>query len=232
MKLHQCRQGSAQWLQLRAGIPCSSDFHRIITPSGKPSSQQEAYKFTLLAERILGRPLIEHVSWAMERGSNLEQKAVEYLEFQLDAQTEEVGFITDDDERWGTSPDRLLGDEELLEIKCPDVPRHMMNLMNQGAALKEYAIQTAGQLWITGRQRAWLCSYHPDLPIALYPIERDETFITLLSAEVVKFSAALESLCREAKDRGYFRLSSIREPQESEQDIQIKILKRSLAEAK
>ena len=117
---------------VRAGLPTASAFDKIITPSGKPSKQAEAYKFRLLAERILGHPLEDRkFTWAMERGSALERKAVEYYEFQTDYQTIPAGFVTDDNERWGASPDRLVGDSGCLEIKCPEIDQHMMYLMRE-----------------------------------------------------------------------------------------------------
>lgn len=212
MKHHRSKQGSQEWLALRSGIPCSSQFHRIITPTGKPSSQAESYMFALLAERIMGKPLVEHVSFVMERGSSLERKAVQYFEFEADLETEDVGFLTDDEERWGTSPDRAVGARDFLEIKCPDIGRHMMNLLAAGSAAKEYFIQVQGQLWIGERDRTWLLSYHPDLPYALYPVERDADFIEKLSTEVREFSDRLESMARLALERGYFHDASIRKP--------------------
>ena len=188
--------------------------------------------FALLAERILGKPLVEHVSWAMDRGEELELKAVQYFEFQTDVQTEQMGFLTDDEERWGTSPDRSVNADEFLEIKCPDIRRHMMNLLDAGAAVKEYWIQTQGQLWIGERKRTWLLSYHPDLPYALYPIERDDKFIEVLDKELHTFSERLEALSALAKDRGYFRRDSIREPKESLQERQVRILEESLLSLK
>lgn len=228
MKVHTCKQGSREWLQLRAGIPTSSQFDRIVTPTGKPSSQAEAYMFTLLAERILGRPIVEHMSQAMERGSHLERKAVEYFEFLTDVSTEEVGFLTDDDERWGTSPDRVFKDG-FIEIKCPEAKRHMMNLLAPESAKREYFVQTQGQLWIGEGQRTSLLSYHPELPYALLTIERDKDFIQKLETEVRAFSDKLETLAAVAMDLGYFREGSVHRPKESLQDAQVRILKESLA---
>jgi hypothetical protein len=232
MKIHRCKQGSFEWSQKRAGIPCSSAFHRVITLTGKPSSQADPFLFDLLAERILGHPLDEYISFAMERGSELEHKAVQYFTLVTDRETEEVGFITDDDERWGTSPDRSV-DDGFLEVKCPQIPRHMMNLMAPEAAKKEYWIQTQGQLWIGERERTWLLSYHPDLPYALYAIERDETFIKRLSVEVSAFSDRLEVLADLAVKRGYFRGDSVRRRSDNFEERRLtELLKASLIQLK
>jgi hypothetical protein len=232
LKVHACHQGSQEWLYLRAGIPCASQMHRIITPTGKASTQAETYKFELLAERILGRPLVEHISWAMDRGSALEKKAVQYFSFETDYKTEEVGFITDDLERWGCSPDRLVGEHSLLEVKAPEIAEHMQNLLQDGHAYKKHFIQVQSQMWIAERSEAWLLSYHPDLPWSLQRVNRDDKFIAILVPLVEKFCNELEQLSQYAKERGWFRKNSIREPKISAQDELIKAMKESLIATK
>src|SRR5262245_45091449 len=119
MIIHDVVQGSTSWLQLRAGIPTASQFDQIITPSGKPSKSAERYMLTLLAERLMGHPITENVSMWMKRGSEMEADAVAFYQLQTDSDTVPVGFITNDEGTIGASPDRLVGEEGLLEIKCP-----------------------------------------------------------------------------------------------------------------
>ena len=226
---HAVPQNTPEWRELRAGIPTASAFDRIITKGGKASTQQEKYKYQLLAERILGRPLEDApFSWAMERGSSLEKKAVEYDEFQTDIETIPAGFCTDDQERWGCSPDRFVGDTGLLEIKCPEIAQHMMYLMKEGSAYEDYKIQAQGQLWITGRLWVDFLSYHPDLPWALVRVTEDDEFIAAIAEKVGKFSEDLEALVARAQEMGWFRQDSIRTPKESATDNLLKALKDSL----
>src|SRR5215510_5138122 len=96
MIVHDCKQGSQKWLELRAGIPTASQFSQILTATGKPSTSAERYLFTLLAERLMGHPIIEHVNFWMTRGSEMERQALQFYEFQRDIETAAVGFITDD----------------------------------------------------------------------------------------------------------------------------------------
>ncbi len=190
---------------LRAGIPTASQFDRIVTPSGKESGQQEDYKFLLLAERMMGEPKDDKFTWSMERGSILEKKAVSYYECQRDLDTVAVGFITNDEESWGASPDRFVGDLGLLECKCPELETHMQYLMREGSAYKKYKVQCQGQLWVTGRQWVDVLSYFPGLPWALQRIERDEALIAALETEVPKFSVDLEELCESARQKGWLK---------------------------
>ena len=218
---------------LRAGIPTASAMDRIVTKSGKDSSQAEKYRFLLLAERIMGRPIEDkRFTWSMERGSILEKKALQYYRFETDYETTAAGFITDDLERWGASPDQFVGEKGLLEVKCPEIDAHIGYLMKVGSAYEDYKVQAQAQLWICEREWVDFLSYHPDLPWSLVRVERDDRFIGLLSKAVRTFSDELELLSIQAKERGWFRLDSVRQPQESEQDRMVRAMKESLIELK
>jgi len=202
--VHSVTQGSADWLKLRAGIPTASAFDNIVTPTGAKSKSRERYLHALLAERMLGRPLTEHVSEWMARGSTAEAEAVAYYELQVDAATTPVGFITNDAKTIGASPDRLVGDDGLVEIKVPKDHVHVGYLRLKKAD-KTYFPQLQGQLWITGRKWVDIMSYHPELPTALVRVERDEKFIKTLEEEVTAFSEELEKLAESFAARGWIK---------------------------
>ena len=116
---HDVAQYSEEYDRLKLGIPTSSNFHKIITPQGRPSKQWREYACVLIAERILQRKIEFYNSPAMERGLIVEAEAADWYEFDQDVTVQRVGFITDDDHTVGCSPDRLVGDDGLLEIKAP-----------------------------------------------------------------------------------------------------------------
>jgi YqaJ-like viral recombinase domain len=116
---HDVAQYSDQYDRLKLGIPTSSHFHKIITPQGKPSKQWREYACMLIAERILQRKIDLYKSLPMERGLIIEAEAADWSEFDQDVTVQRGGFITDDNRAIGCSPDRLVGDEGLLEIKAP-----------------------------------------------------------------------------------------------------------------
>lgn len=192
MIVHDVKQGSTAWLKLRAGIPTASEFHQIITPTGQPSKSAERYCCDLLAERILGRPLEQYVSLAMERGSELEAEAILAYEFERSLDTEVVGFVSDDLRKFGASPDRLVGDDGLLEIKCPGAGVHVGYMLLKPADRRYYP-QIQGQLWISGRKWVDIMSYHPEMPRAIVRVQRDESYIEALSLAVICFWEHLES---------------------------------------
>src|SRR5438270_4031477 len=111
---HDVAQYSEVYELLKLGIPTSSNFHKIITPQGKPSKQWREYACVLIAERILQQKIEFYNSPAMERGLIVEAEAVDWYEFDHDVTVQKVGFITDDNYTMGCSRDRLVGDEGLL----------------------------------------------------------------------------------------------------------------------
>src|SRR5260370_15029419 len=113
---------SEEYDRLKLGIPTSSHFHKIITPQGKPSKQWRQYACVLIAERILQRKIDLYQSLSMERGLIVEAEAADWYEFDQDVTVQRVGFLTYANHTIGCSPDRLVGDEGLLEIKAPPPP--------------------------------------------------------------------------------------------------------------
>ena len=229
MIIHDCSQGTTEWLDLRAGIPTSSDFDKVLTPGGKPSKSAEAYLYALLAERMMGHPRIEYMSRWMNRGSQTEAEAVSFYELQRDCETVKVGFITNDAGTIGTSPDRLVGNDGLLEIKVPSEAVHVSYLLRSGSAYDSYKVQTQGQLWIAERQWNDLLSFHPEMPPAIIRIERDEPFIFLLASALTAFVEELERWTGVLAERGWMNGQACK-PQFSEQERLVHALKESLVE--
>lgn len=204
MKIHDVPQGSTAWLKLRLGIPTASSFDRIVTPGGKPSTSQDGYLRELLAEVIMGRPVeMIQTSW-MERGTDLEAEAVRYYEFERDVETVPVGFITTDDGSYGASPDRLVGEKALLEIKCPKAETHVGYLLFDDVQ-KKYFPQLQGQLLVTGREYVDIVSYHPDMPTAVSRVTRDDKYIETLERELIAFTGRLQAKVDIVRERGWLK---------------------------
>lgn len=190
-----CAQGSEEWLRARVGIPTASQFHRILTPkTGKLSTASDTYAYELLAEEMLGHSIDEGSSDFMTRGTSMESRAVEYYEFRRDARTERVGFILRDDRLAGCSPDRLVGGDGGLEIKCPSAAAHVSYML--GSDSDKYKCQVQGALWLTGRRWWDWLSFNPEMPPVLVRFVRDEAFIAKLAGAVDQFIAYLDE-CRD-----------------------------------
>jgi putative phage-type endonuclease len=205
------QQGSEEWRRVRMGKPTASEFHRILTPGGKPSKSAEGYLYSLLAELMLGRPLDAPSYPWMQRGHDLESDAALWYEMQCDVTTEIVGFCTTDDGTVGASPDRLVGDDGQLELKCPSPETHVRYLLfPQKGVDAEYRVQVQGQLYVT--KRAWcdVVSYHPDLPSVIVRVERDEEYIALLAEALTTFCAQLAEGKAELERRGLLKVEGER----------------------
>lgn len=180
MRIHHVEGRSTEWHALRCGIVTASACDRLITPTGKASSQAEGYCHALLGEWLNGQPDQFFESQAMLRGVNLEDEAVAYYELQTDTTTDPGGFCVTDDGTVGCSPDRLVyttGEHDTpiggLEIKCPSQEKHIGYLLSDSHANKTYRHQAQCSLWVTGLEWWDVLSYHPLLPPALVRVVPD-----------------------------------------------------------
>jgi len=189
-------QGSPEWLASRLGRPSASMFGKLITGSGKPSSSAESYINELIAERLTGRSKPFYTNEHMERGNALEPEAREAYEFITDYEVQETGFILDDSEEFGCSPDGLVVDHSLgLEIKCPSDSVHV-SYLRAGKVPAKYYQQVQGCMWITGRECWDFMSYHPEMPHLLVRARRNEKFIKAMAEQVL---AAVETITTETE---------------------------------
>ena len=178
-------QGSPEWLASRLGRPSASMFGKLITGSGKPSSSAESYINEMIAERLTGRSKPFFTNEHMERGTALEPEAREAYEFITDFEVVETGFILDDSEEFGCSPDGLVSTDGGLEIKCPSDSVHV-SYLRAGKVPAKYYQQVQGCLWITGREWWDFMSYHPEMPHLLVRAHRNEKYIEAMAEQVEK----------------------------------------------
>lgn len=201
-----CEQGTDEWRMARLGIPTASCFGKIITPKTlKMSEQSHPYAHKLLAEKILGRPQEDESTGFAQRGKELEVTALEYYEFIRDVSVDRVGFVMRDDRRAGASPDGMVGESGLLEIKCPSAPVHISYLLDDAGI--GYRAQVQGQLWIAERDWVDTVSYHPDLPDVVRRQGRDDIFIKSLATAVDAFLEYFDKCLAQLARDGYIELA-------------------------
>ena len=121
----------------------------------------------------------------------VEADAVDWYEFDQDVTVQRVGFITDDDHTVGCSPDRLVGEDGLLEIKAP-LPHTQVEYWISGEVNERFRPQLQGQLYIS--QRSWvdIVCWHDVLPKLVMRVEPDEKFIKALDHELQIFNYFIE----------------------------------------
>lgn len=204
MKIHECEQGSSRWVELHIGRPSVSCLPRILTSVNLTYSKAaRAYASELIAERMLGRPL----DWGQEfdtiwtdRGTSMEDEARRWYAFYRDVEVAKVGFITTDDETFGGSPDGLVGDVGIIEIKCRSAKQHARCMT--GAEDIAERLQTQGYLWLTGRAWVDVIAYNPDLPkkiVRQYPEERVQDAIT---GQLTRFLTEMDRAERKLRELG------------------------------
>lgn len=192
-------QRSDEWIAARVGIPTASSFDKIITTKGEPSKQAQKYLHQLAGERVLHATEESFHSQMMDRGAERELEAIKFYELTNDVEIHRVGICYLDEERnVACSPDGLVGDKGMVEIKCPMIATHVGYLLADDLP-SEYFQQVQGQLYITGREWCDFLSYYPGLKPFLIRVMRDEVFIKKLEValgEFVKQLIALETKLR------------------------------------
>jgi len=196
-------QGSVEWLALRAGKVTASRVADVVakTKSGWGASRAN-YMAELIAERLTGEAAERFTNAAMQWGTDHEPDARAAYEFFRDAAVAEIGFVEHPTiGMTGASPDGLVGDDGLVEIKCPNTATHLDTLLSQAVPAK-YVTQMLWQMACTGRKWCDFVSYDPRLPESMSMfvtrVERDDKRIIELETEVAAFlteiSTKLEQL--------------------------------------
>lgn len=184
MRISNFEQGSQEWLESRLGRPTASNFSKLITPTGKPSSSADAYINELIAQRITGELPEFYTNAAMERGNELEPAAKTLYELMHDVEVVEVGLCLHDTFECGASPDGLVGNDGGIEIKCP-LPHTHVSYLRDGKVPSKYIPQIQGCLWITEREWWDFMSYNPSMQDLIVRVYRDEAYIKKLADAVI-----------------------------------------------
>jgi hypothetical protein len=181
-----CPQGSADWYAARLGIPSASQFHAILA-KGEGKTRRK-YMLKLAGEILTGEPMESYSNEFMARGKLMEEDARNLYALATDTDPQLVGFIRRGNA--GCSPDALIGDDGLLEIKskAPDI---LIECALADKFPSEHVAQTQGALWITGREWIDLACYWPKLDLFVKRAYRDEKYIKQLSEAVDAFNAEL-----------------------------------------
>ena len=206
MKFIEALQGSAEWLQARAGCITASNFSAAISVltrtsgekrAGDPTDAADKYAGTVALERISQRPYGEPVkAWVLDRGHELELIARVRYESRTGLLAEEAGVCKTDDNWFGYSTDGLVDDDCLIEIKCPIDPNKIAAMFKTGD-VSEYIHQIQGGLWITGRTWCDFIMYVPDLvsvgnDLYVKRIYRDDDFIDSMVDQLMKFRSTVQ----------------------------------------
>lgn len=184
-------QGSEAWHSMRLGKVTASRMADVISKGrGKsPSKTSETYMIELITEIITGsaKPFFENE--AMRWGTETEDQARAMYELNSGNEVEEVAFIEHSD-HVGVSPDGLIRDDGLLEIKCPASTTQIKRALSDSYS-EEYKAQIQMQLWVSGREWCDFLSFDPridcDASYLLERVYRDENYIAEMEVKTFSF---------------------------------------------
>ena len=205
MIILDCEQGTAEWHKARAGVVTASEMNKIYTSTGKASTQAGVYMRTLLMEHIIGGPTESHSNHWMDRGTDMEGEARDAYAFLTDAEVTQVGFVYSDERKLvGCSPDGLVGDDGMVELKCPKASTQIEYMEKPGKVPSSYAVQLQAQLMVTGRAWVDFSPYFPGVRSPVLRVPRDDRFIMGLRAAVETFIAQMLERREGLRHLGYY----------------------------
>jgi putative phage-type endonuclease len=196
VRIIDCNQRSPEWYQAKAGVPSASEFDKIVTSDGSPSKQRQKYMYELVGQKLGALPEESYTNKAIENGILREAEARDMYSRDVKPVVQ-VGFCIHD-EGYGCSPDGLVEEDGVIEIKCPILSTHIEYLIKQKLPT-DYVQQVQGQLLVTGRKYNDFISFFPGLKPLVVRCYRDEVFISRLRSELLKFIEELNILVEKLK---------------------------------
>lgn len=201
-------QRSTEWFNARLGKVTASRVADVIakTKTGY-STSRENYMAQLVCERMTGTQGESYNNAAMQWGTDQEPLARAAYEAAKDVLVDEVGFITHPTIiAAGASPDGLVGDDGLIEIKCPNTATHIDTLLSEKVPSK-YNTQMQWQMVCTGRKWCDFVSFDPRMPeglqLFIQRVDFDAEYVKMLEAEITEFLGELETKIERLNERNH-----------------------------
>ncbi len=203
------KQRTEEWFNARLGKATASRFKDVMATikSGEAASRKN-YRAQLVVERLTGvreessSPAV--LRGVMQWGIDHENAAREAYEDLTGNLVEEYGFMSHLALAAGCSPDGLIGDLGMIEIKCPNTAQHITCLQTQDMP-KEHWWQVQGQLWIANREWCDFVSFDPRMPehmqIMVKRVARHPADIADLNTGVRAFLAEVDKTVNELQEQ-------------------------------
>lgn len=195
-------QGTLEWKMARLGYISASNIDAVMAKvkTGEAGSRKD-YKIRIVTERLTNQIQDSFSNSYMEWGIEQEPFARMAYEAHAGVFVEKTGFWKHPEIPYvGCSPDGLVGDDGLIEIKCPKSTTHIEYLLNKKLP-KTYFWQVHGQLWVMNRQWVDFVSFDPRMPenkrLFVFRVNRDEEVINEMKEGVIAFNKECEELMKE-----------------------------------
>lgn len=187
-------QRSDEWHKARLGKVTASKVSAVLAK--KDSATRADYLTDLVLERLTGTQQEFYQNDAMQWGTDTEPQARMAYEAETGNLVDELGFIDHPTiANFGCSPDGVIGETGLIEIKCPNSKTHLSTLLS-GKAPTKYIPQMQTQMAVMNRQWCDFVSFDPRLPedlqLFVIRVDRDDEYIAKLEEEVTAFLEEVE----------------------------------------
>jgi len=192
---HKVDQNTEEWFALKLGKFSASWFKDLFAAKNTATYQKAIYK--IVYERLTNEVPESFSNHWTERGHEFEPLAAEEYERQTFNEVSDGGFF-ELNEWVGCSPDRLVGSDGLVEIKCPAY-NTMINYLLSQKVPSIYMKQIQGQLYVTGRKWCDFLAYHPKLKPLIIRVERDEKMIDELDTKLIQCIDEVKTIINKIK---------------------------------
>lgn len=198
LQVIDCTQGTPEWFAARLGIPTASEFKTLlgINKEAKDKVTRRNYMLKLAGEIMTGEPMENYSNDYMTRGKVMEAEARSWYAFMTDLPLTQVGLLRNGQK--GASPDSLVGDNGLLEIKTVS-PHLLVDLLLKDEFPPAHMAQCQGGLWVGEREFIDLVCYWPSMPKLSKRLYRNEPYIKTLSDAVDAFNTELAEMVSKIK---------------------------------
>jgi len=206
VKIIECEQGSTEWIAARCGrIGASSIADATARTKTGWGASRANLAARLVVERLTGAATESYTNDAMRWGTEQEPAAREMYGFASGLEVKQVGLVLHPAISMShASPDGLVGDNGLVEIKCPSSAVHIETLLG-GSIDGKYVKQMQWQMACTGRKWCDFVSYDPRLPaemqLHVQRVHRDPQMISDLEMAVVLFLEEVDATCKALREK-------------------------------
>lgn len=198
----ELEQGSDEWLEARRGIVTASVMGKLISPTLKVANNETSRGLTrlLVAERITGFIVPTFQSDAMFRGV-MDEPLARDLYSKHHAQATEVGFMVREihGHKLGYSPDGLVGDDGLIEVKSAEPKIHLARILSDGVPAEHMAQMQTGML-VSGRGWCDFVSYCGGMPMLVRRVEADPAWFDAITEALIEFEGSATEMVAAYED--------------------------------
>lgn len=203
-------QGLPEWHDLRRGVLTSTAIKTLITPTGKlaDNDKTRAHVYEIAAQRITGRTEESFQSFDMMRG-HAEEVLARDLYAKHYAPVRECGFVVNESLGFpvGYSPDGLVGEDGLIEIKSAK-SRIQVERIATGGVPTEHIAQVQMGLWVTGRKWCDFISYGNGMPMQVIRVNADNDYHALIEKAAKTFEASVQKVIDAYKANAHGMITS------------------------